>query len=146
MRLPMLFAFAAVLAAGAAEARPPLKENPIVRREVFGAAVGYEIYLHCPHIGGRWLRAFARARELERYVKSLGYTRKDIDALIHSKSNLDELVRLRDAYLAKKGVREGDTASYCRLGQEEIANNTFTGWLLRLHSRPVAKDIPEYTR
>ncbi len=101
---------AALLVALPAEAKPPLRENPILRRAVVAGAVGFKIHLHCAQISGRWGRTIARARQLERYVKSLGYTQRDINALIYSDANLEELKRLRDAYLASKGVRPGDRA------------------------------------
>lgn len=143
MRPSMLLAGVAMLVAGAADALPPLEQDEVVRRELFGAGVAYEIFMNCPTMDARWFRVLGRAKKLENRVKSMGYTQADIERTINSKKNQQELARAIEAYLAKKGVRKGDTAAYCRLGAEEIAGNTFSGYLLRAHSAPVSKAIPD---
>jgi hypothetical protein len=50
---------------------------------------------------------------------------------VKSKKERARMKALRDAYLKKGGVKKGDSASYCKLGQKEIADDSLTGQLLR---------------
>lgn len=117
--------------AGAAQALPPLGDDPRVRNEFLSAAVGDEIRKNCPTISARFFRVIGRAKELEDYALSKGYSEDDIAAMRKDPENKAELKRLRDAYLAQNGVVPGDADSYCRLGLAEIEKNSLTGWLLR---------------
>ncbi len=134
MRLLKTATLALLLAAGAAGAArslPPLEENRRVQSEFLAAAVGDEIRKNCPDISARMFRVIGRAKKLEDYALSLGYTDAEITAMRKDPVNKARLKALRDAYLAQNGVAPGDTASYCRLGRAEIEKNTLTGWLLR---------------
>ncbi|MDF0599231.1 DUF5333 domain-containing protein [Psychromarinibacter sp. C21-152] len=124
-------ALSLTVTAGMAQALPPLGDNPRVRAEFLSAAVGDEIRKNCPTISARFFRVMARAKELEDYALSLGYTKDDITRMRKDPANKAELKRLRDTYLAQNGVTPGDAESYCRLGLAEIEKNSLTGWLLR---------------
>ncbi len=128
---PVLVALALGAGAGAAQALPPLAENPRVKSEFFAAAVGDEIRKNCPDISARMFRVLGMAKKLEAYAIELGYSRDDIRAMRDDDAEKAKLRALRDAYLDKHGVTAGDSASYCRLGLQEIEKNTLTGWLLR---------------
>lgn len=110
---------------------PPLGQNERVVREFFAVAVGDEIRQNCPTISARIFYVLGKARELERYAKSLGYTDAEIRAMRKDPENKARLEAMRDAYLAENGVVPGDAESYCRLGRQEIANNTLIGSLIR---------------
>ena len=124
-------AVALILPAMAAGSRPPLAENTRVQTEFLAAAVGDEIRKNCPTISARMWRVYQRAKELEDYALSLGYTKDDIDAMRADPTSKERLKTMRDAYLAENGVTKGNPDSYCRLGYEEIEKNSLTGWLLR---------------
>ncbi|MEX5729484.1 hypothetical protein Ga0609869_002837 [Rhodovulum iodosum] len=117
--------------AAAAEGLPPLRENAHVWNSLFAAAVGDEIRKNCPTMSARIFRALRGAHELEEHALSLGYTEEQIEAFLDSDDEQDRMRAQRDAYLARHGVKEGDAESYCRLGREEIARGSLTGWLLR---------------
>jgi hypothetical protein len=72
-------------------------------------------------------------RMIRTYVAGLqrqGYSEKDLlDAL--DKISIDEAAARGFARLKKKGVREGDAASVCRVGRSEIAADSAVGRLLR---------------
>lgn len=125
----VLLAIAA--AAGAAQALPPLKDDPRVQREFLAVAIGDEIRKKCPSIRARMMRVLSRANDLESYALGLGYTKADISAMREDPGAKAWLTAQRDHYLSKNGVTPGDTDSYCRLGLQEIAKNSLTGWLLR---------------
>jgi hypothetical protein len=115
----------------AAAELPPLAENERVRTEFLAGAVGDEIVDNCPDMAARMLVVIGKLNDLNNYAKSLGYTSEDIRAFRKSPENKAMLNGLRDAYLAEHGVVPGDVESYCRLGREEIANQTLIGSLLR---------------
>ena len=118
-------------AASAAVALPPLSENKFINGSLLSAGIGDEIRKNCPTISARIFRALLKARRLENYALSLGYSREEVKAFTNSKPDKARLERLRDAYLVAHGVTKGDSDSYCRLGYEEIEKNSLTGWLLR---------------
>ena len=128
---PIALALTLVAAPASAIALPPLQDNPRVVAEFFAAAVGDEIRKNCPTISARMFRVLGRAKDLESYALSLGYTDDDIDAMRGDEAAKARLKAQRDAYLAQNGVTPGDADSYCRLGRQEIEKNTLTGWLLR---------------
>lgn len=128
-----LAALLAAGTAGAAQSLPPLEENRRVQSEFLSAAIGDEIRKNCPSISARMFRVIGRAKDLENYALSLGYSTDEITAMRKDPANKARLKALRDAYLAQNGVVPGDAGSYCRLGRAEIEKNTLTGWLL--HAR-----------
>lgn len=128
---PILIAATLFAGASAAQALPPLKDNPRVVSEFLSAAVGDEIRKNCPTISARMFRVFSKARDLEKYAISLGYSQGDITAMRKDPEAKAKLNAMRDAYLAQNGVTAGDADSYCRLGLAEIEKNSLTGWLLR---------------
>ncbi|MCR8723280.1 DUF5333 domain-containing protein [Frigidibacter sp. ROC022] len=132
-RATRLVAAALVLAVGAtaaAWALPPLMDNKRVMGELVDGEVAYQIQKHCPTISARKLVAFSRLKKLAAYARSLGYTDADFKALTKDGAARDKRDALVDAYLASKGVVQGDAESYCRLGRAEIAAKTLTGSLL----------------
>lgn len=122
---------AMLTAPAAASPLPPLEENARVKSEFLSAAVGDEIRKNCPSISARTFRALGRVNELQNYALGLGYTKADIKAMRENPAAKAKLKAMRDAYMTKHGVREGDSDSYCRLGRQEIEKNSLTGWLLR---------------
>lgn len=128
---PLALAIAMPFGAAAATDLPPLAENARVVNEFFAVAVGDEIRQNCPTISARIFYVLGKARELEQYAKSLGYTDEDIRAMRKDPANKARLEAMRDRYLAENGVVAGDAESYCRLGRQEIANGTLIGTLIR---------------
>ena len=116
--------------ATAAQALPPLAENERVKSEFLAVAIGDAIRKNCSSVHARFFYVLGRARDLENYALSLGYTDEDIDAMRKDPANKARLKELRDAYLAENGVVAGDEESYCRLGRQEIENETLVGSLL----------------
>ena len=74
---------------------------------------------------------FTKGKALETYALNLGYTNDELKEFVKSKKERARMKALRDAYLKKGGVKKGDSASYCKFGQKEIADDSLTGQLLR---------------
>ena len=130
--LALSLGIALALPAGGAAANnlPSLRENKRVNDELFAAAVGDQIRRNCPSVHARMFYVLRKARELEAYAMSLGYTKAQIDAYVESDEEKARMRERRDRYLAENGVVRGDAESYCRLGRREIENRTFIGSLL----------------
>ncbi len=129
---PIMMALTAWLLAGVgqAEALPPLVENERVAREFLAVAVGDEIRNNCSSVSPRIFTVLMKAKALQSYALSLGYTADDINAMRKNPENKERLRSQRDAYLAENGVVAGDEESYCRLGRREIETETLIGSLL----------------
>ncbi len=121
----------ALALSGAAAALPPLSQNKVVNDQLFAAAVGDRIRKGCPGISARLLLVMRKARALERHALAQGYTQAQIDAYISSEPDKARLGARARAYLAERGVRPGDAAGHCRVGEAEIAANSPIGELLR---------------
>ena len=127
-----LLGLALALAAPAAAAElPPLRENTHINSRLLAAAVGDEIRRNCPSISARMFTVIREARALESYALQAGYSRAEVEAFLRSRDERRRIRAERDGYLGRNGVVEGDAASYCRLGQREIADQTYIGSLLR---------------
>ncbi|WP_208351258.1 DUF5333 domain-containing protein [Pseudaestuariivita rosea] len=114
-----------------ADAKGSLRDNTRVNNELLAAAVGDEIRKNCSSIAARFWYVLNRARQLEQYAMAQGFTKQEIEDYVESDVERDRMKALRDRYLAQNGVTKGDEASYCRLGEKEIADNTLIGSLLR---------------
>lgn len=124
---------AGTMAQATAEALPPINQDKHIINSLLAAAIGDEIRKNCPTISPRLLKVWHEAKQLERYALSKGYTEEEIDAFLDSKPERKAMRARRDAYLAAKGVAEGDAGSYCALGEKEIAAGSLTGSLLQAH-------------
>lgn len=125
-----LAALLVALSGTAAMALPPLRDNAYINERLIAAQVGDEIRKACKTISPRLVYAYSQMKKLEAYAKKLGYSDNEIKAFIRNK---DEKKRVRTAawaYMRSKGVVEGNSESYCKLGREEIAAGTITGSLL----------------
>ena len=111
-------------------AKPPLSENKRVTNTLVAAAIGEGIRQTCPSIHARLFLALKKAKALEKYALSLGYSKAEIEAFIKSPKEKARIISLARAYMQENGVVEGVKETYCRLGRAEIAKGSLTGQLL----------------
>jgi hypothetical protein len=116
---------------GMAQARPPLRDNKPINDQLFVAAVGDQIRKNCPSLEARMGLVYRRGLALYNYALGQGYTRKEISDYLESKPDNRAMQARANAYLEKRGVRQGDAESYCAAGRAEIAANSPIGELLR---------------
>lgn len=119
-----------LVAAGAAHALQPLRENAYVNERLVAAQVGDIIRKTCPTIGARLLYAISQADKLEAWALKQGYSRDEIRAFIRDPGEKRRVRAEAEAYMAAHGVVVGDVESYCALGRAEIERGTITGSLL----------------
>ena len=126
----MVLALALSLAATAAQALPPLRDNAHVTERLLAAQIGDVIRKTCPTIHPRIFTFLVETNRLKAYVQSLGYSDAQIDAYINDKAEQARIKAMAAAYMKANGVVEGDVESYCKLGHAEIARRSITGSLL----------------
>lgn len=122
---------AVALLAMPARANPPLGEVSVVTEGLIAAAIAYEIGDRCESLDARILAGIAFLHRLKTHAASLGYTAAEIDAFIDNGAEADRLEAIARARLAEKGGVAGDWATYCAVGQAEIAAGSQIGRLLR---------------
>ena len=126
-----LLPLALVLTAQTAMALGPLKDVAHVRDGIIAVGMAYEIGDKCGSLKARYLRGISFLEELKDHAAGLGYTEAEIDAYIDDDAEKDRLEAVARQQLADLGAVAGDEASYCAVGQAQIAAGTQAGQLLR---------------
>jgi len=109
----------------------PIKGDEYVFKTLLKAAIAYAIQDSCKKIEPRKIRATMYMLSLGTYLKTSGYSNKDIK---HYKGDKEEQEKLRSAtmaYLEENGVDPEDPESYCVLGRQEMKKNSQIGKLLK---------------
>lgn len=119
------------LLAGAAWAKPPLRDVDKIDDGILYIAIANEIRNECNSITARMFRALSTIRGLEAHAKSLGYSDQEIETYIDSKAEKARMRRRGEAYLADNGVSYAKPETFCALGRAEIERNSAIGVLLR---------------
>jgi hypothetical protein len=117
--------------AGAASAKPELKDVAVVREGLIATGMAYEITQKCGAISPRYFRAIGYLNSLKSHAANLGYTVSEIDAYTGDKVEENRLKAIARARLAELGAVAGDEASYCAVGRAEIAKKSAVGQLMR---------------
>lgn len=126
---PLLIA-AALMAATPAAALEPLSAEPYVNDRLVQARVADLVRRGCPSIDARLVRAFNEARALKRYARDKGYSETQIDDFLDSREERARIYAQADRYMVERGVVNGEPQTFCRLGRDEIAQQTVAGSLL----------------
>ena len=127
----LAFVAFALLVSGTAMAKPPLREHGYINDQLFAAAVADELRKRCSSVEARMVKVRTEALALYNYALRQGYSKAEISDYLESKEDNARMKQRRDRYLQSKGVKKGEEATYCRLGQEEIAAKSPIGSLLR---------------
>lgn len=119
------------LTAGAALAKPPLREVKEIDDAIFWGVVAYEISEQCPTIAARQLKAVSDLWSLGRKAEKMGYSREEIKTYIRSDEEKARMRKRGEALFASKGVSYDDPQSFCTFGQSEIERNSAIGVYLK---------------
>ena len=119
------------LPAGAAAAKPPLGEVPEIADGIFTIVVANEIRRKCDDIDGRLFKGLLQIRRVKRRANDLGYSDREIRALLDSKAEKARMIGRGRTYMARFGLDYDKPGDLCRLGRLEIQNNSAIGALLR---------------
>ena len=130
MRRTLGAALVAATLAAPATALPPLSQEPHVNDSLIQARVADMLRRGCPSLDARIIRAFSEARKLKRYALDKGYSEDQIDAFLENRDERRRIYAEADRYMTANGVVNGQPETFCRLGQQEIAQKTIAGSLL----------------
>ena len=117
--------------AGAAWAKPPLRDVRVVDDAVFDVAVADKIRKQCPEISARVVKALSLYRSVRKTARNMGYSDDEIEAYGDSKTEKERMRAKGEAYLRAQGVVAGNAQSYCAVGRKEIQKASRIGSLLR---------------
>lgn len=131
MKTAMSALIALGLSAGSAVALEPLSTHREINGKLAAARVADLIRRECDSIDGRLVYAWGQARALKRFAQDQGYSDAQIDAFLDSESDKARIYAEADRYIAQKGAKRGDNASFCALGRAEIGAKSFIGSFLR---------------
>ena len=128
----LIAALAVAIGLGAAPAMAlePLAQEQYINDRLIAARIADRIRRECPRYGARIIYAFNEARALKRYAQNKGYSNAQIDAFLDSKEDKRRIYATAEDYLTRKGAREGDPESFCAVGQQEFAANSYIATFL----------------
>lgn len=123
---------AATLAASGlpAIAQVPLAQEKYVNDRLIAARIADRIRRECPSYGARMVYAFNQARALKRYALDKGYSEEQIDTFLDSREDRRRIYAVAEEYLTAKGAKDGDPQSFCTVGQQEFASNSYIATFL----------------
>lgn len=129
----MTMAILLSLSAGAALAKPHLRDVPEIDGTILAVGIADEIRNNCPSISARMVRAAFLVNGLKGRARALGYSDAEIDAYRKSDAEKNRLKAKRAAYLDAAGVKSDAPETYCLLGKAEIEKDSQIGALLRMN-------------
>ncbi len=128
-RLSLLTAL--FLVAGPAFALEPLANERHINDSLRAGRIGDVIRKTCPTIKARMFVVMAKIDDLKSYALKKGYTRAEVEAFLKDPAQKNRLKAEAAAWLKAQGAVEGNTESYCRVGEAEIARGSLVGSLIR---------------
>ena len=127
----LMVVLATVGLAGNLSAQSSLKDEPAVRDGIIHVGMAYEISQQCDTIRARTLRGISYLQSLRSTARDLGYSDAEIDAFVDDRAEKRRLEDMARSQLADLGAVDGQPATYCAVGNAQIAAQTRIGWLLR---------------
>lgn len=109
----------------------PINEEPVIREKLLQGFIGDAIADNCPTIEARTLRALGELNSLRDYALKQGYESSVVREFVTSKDEKKKFKAEAAEWLKAKGAEPGNPEAYCKIGEEEIANESLIGYLLR---------------
>lgn len=127
--------FAAAIAASVLNVAPalalePLAQEKYINDRLIAARIADRIRRECPAYNARMVYAYGQARALKSYARNKGYSEAQIDAFLDSKDDKRRIYAVAEDYLTRRGAVKGDAQSFCRVGAQEFANNSYVATFL----------------
>lgn len=121
----------ALTLAGAAYAKPPLRDVPEIDDNMLWVALAIEISDKCNEIDPRTLKGLSYLNSLKNKANALGYTNEEIRTYVKSDAEKARMREKGEAYVRARGLNPADTGDLCKLGHAEIARGSLIGVFLR---------------
>lgn len=131
MRLLTSICVSAALLAGAASAKPALRDVQEIDGKMLQVGLALEISKKCASIDARKLKGLNILWGIKKRANALGYSDDEIDAYRKSDAEKARLKAKGAAYVKSKGLDPNSAADLCTLGKSEIAAGSLIGSLLR---------------
>lgn len=125
------FVLAFTLIAAPAFGLEPIKTEKHINHTLLQGFIADRIDDNCDSISARTLRALSELNKLKNYALEKGYSREEVKNFVTSKTEKARGKAEAAAWLKAKGAVDGDKASYCKIGRDEIAKASLIGQLLR---------------
>jgi TPR repeat protein len=109
----------------------PINENPEIRAKLLQGFIGDAIADNCPTMKARTMKALGELNNLRDYALAQGYEAGVVREFVTSKEEKAKFKAEAADWLKAKGAEPGNPEAYCKIGEEEIANGTLAGSLLR---------------
>lgn len=119
------------LIAGAANAKPHLRDVAEIDDGLMWVAIADEMRKRCGDLSPRMIKALVTLRHIKKRAVTLGYSDVEIDAYVDSSAEKKRMRGRGEAYLKSKNVKPSDTVALCKLGHAEIAQSSKIGVLLK---------------
>ena len=126
-----LLVLAAIGIANVVSAQTAIGEVPRIRDGLVHVGMAREIADKCSSLDARTLRGLNFLLELKSYAAGQGFSDEEIDDFIDNKPERRRLEAIARAQLQTLGAVEGQEATYCSIGRDQMQRNTRVGWLLR---------------
>lgn len=108
----------------------PLSQEKYINDRLIAARIADRVRRECPSYNARMIYAWNQARALKQYALNKGYSEAQIDAFLDSKPDKQRIYAVAEDYLTRHGARPGDAQSFCRIGAQEFANNSYIATFL----------------
>ncbi|MGB1235483.1 MAG: DUF5333 domain-containing protein [Planktomarina sp.] len=105
--------------------------NAEINDRLFEFSLAYELQKKCDAVKPRYLRAIGFRNDTYARAKQLGISSAAMDAHIENDTAKAVMQTRVNDYIRAQGLTVGQTASYCALAKQEIAQGTPSGKLLR---------------
>lgn len=109
----------------------PINSEKHINHTLLQGFIADRIDDNCDTISARKLRALSELNSLRNYALEKGYSRAEVKAFVTSKTEKARGKAEAAAWLVAQGAVDGDQASFCRIGEAEIAKDSLIGQLLR---------------
>lgn len=122
---------ALTLIAAPALALEPINTEKHINQTLLQGFIADKIDDNCDSISARKLKALGELMALRDYALDKGYSRDEVKAFVTSKTEKARGKAEAAKWLKAQGAVDGDQASFCKIGQAEIAKGSLIGQLLR---------------
>lgn len=124
-------AFALSLIAAPVFALEPINKEQHINQTLLQGFIADKIDENCDSISARKLKALGELMALRDYALDKGYSAAEVKAFVTSKTEKKRGKAEAAQWLMAQGAVDGDQASFCKIGRDEIAKGSLIGQLLR---------------
>lgn len=119
------------LIAAPALALEPINKEQHINHTLLQGFIADKIDDNCDGLSARKLQALLELNSLRNYALDKGYSSSEVKEFVTSKTEKARGKAEAMDWLHAQGAVDGDQASFCKIGRDEIAKDSLIGQLLR---------------